>query len=127
MAWKVYALFFDTLTLMLQNNVTLVAEAAFQHKRWAPKLELLCAMARIRIVLCEIDPQLARMRRAHRLEAEPERARFHDEAVALVETSELSTSSSTYDPPSLNVPILTVDTFDGYQPSLAEIVAFVRQ
>jgi hypothetical protein len=31
-----------------------------------------------------------------------------------------------YDPPRLNLPMLTVDTSDGYQPAFEEIVAFAR-
>lgn len=126
-AWTVYGLFFDTVALMLQNNVTLVAEAAFQHKRWALKLEPLRAIARIKIIHCLIDPELARVRRMKRLQAEPERARFHDERGAMQETSERSTPKSIYDPPRLDVPTLTVDTSDGYLPVFAEIVAFARQ
>lgn len=30
-----------------------------------------------------------------------------------------------YEPPDLDVPTLTVDTSDGYQPTLQEIVAFI--
>src|SRR3954447_12417940 len=39
--------FFETLTLLLTRRITLVAEAAFQHKVWAPKLEPLRDMARV--------------------------------------------------------------------------------
>src|SRR4051794_37990239 len=35
---QIYETFFDVVTLMLRHRITLVAEAAFQHKVWAPKL-----------------------------------------------------------------------------------------
>src|SRR5262245_50913503 len=35
--------FFKTIELLLQHGVTLIAEAAFQHKLWAPRLEPLLA------------------------------------------------------------------------------------
>src|ERR1051325_1802864 len=35
----VYETFFEVIRLLLERSVTLVAEAAFQHKLWAPKLE----------------------------------------------------------------------------------------
>src|SRR5437867_9817352 len=54
-AWRVYEAFFDTVKLLLGHGITLVAEAAFQHKVWAPKLTLMRDTARIRIVLCTID------------------------------------------------------------------------
>ena len=31
------AAFFDVIELLIQRGVTLVAEAAFQHRRWAPQ------------------------------------------------------------------------------------------
>src|SRR2546430_1434739 len=65
-ARRVYEAFFDTLNLLLSRRITLVAEAAFQHKLWAPKLERLREIARVRIVLCEIAPELARSRRMAR-------------------------------------------------------------
>src|SRR6478735_9157981 len=36
-ARRVYDVFFATLNLLLTHRVTLVAEAAFQHRIWAPK------------------------------------------------------------------------------------------
>src|SRR3954471_8964714 len=45
-AWHVYQAFFDTVELLLSRRVTLIAEAAFQHKVWAPKLEPLQQIAR---------------------------------------------------------------------------------
>jgi predicted kinase len=72
-ARKVYETFFDTIKLLLSRRITLVAEAAFQHKVWAPRLEPLREIARIRIVLCTIDPELARSRHIERSLADPER------------------------------------------------------
>ena len=77
-ALQVYVAFFDAVTLLLNRHVTLVAEAAFQHRRWAPKLEPLRGIARIRIVLCDVDPELARSRHIERGLADPVREHFHD-------------------------------------------------
>jgi predicted kinase len=119
--------FFDTLTLLLQRRITVVAEAAFQHKVWAPRLEPLLAIARVRIVLCEIDPQLARSRHVERGLADPARERFHhDRGVRIARTGEdwRSLPVTSYDPPRLDVPTLTVDTSAGYRPPFEAIVAF---
>src|SRR5215207_1523896 len=51
--------FFDALALLLGRGVTVVAEAAFQHEVWAPRLEPLRAVACVRVVLCEVGPELA--------------------------------------------------------------------
>jgi predicted kinase len=123
--WAVYETFFDTLELLLRRQVTVVAEAAFQHQLWAAKLEALRQIARPRIVVCVIDPNVARSRSLERGLADQERQRFHhDRAVeAAREGVELPTGD--YEPPRLDVPTLRVDTSDAYQPVLAEIVSFV--
>src|SRR3954453_13772053 len=58
--------FFETIETLLEHGVTLVAEAAFQHKLWAPRLQPLIDIASIRIVICNIDPELARSRHIER-------------------------------------------------------------
>ncbi|MBC8106021.1 MAG: ATP-binding protein [Anaerolineae bacterium] len=121
---NVYDVFFDTITLLLSRGITLVAEAAFQHKNWAPKLEPLRAVARIRIVICSIDPQIARARHIERGLADPQRERFHDDAVVQAAREGRALPIDVYDPPHLDLPSLTVDTSQGYQPSLDQIISF---
>lgn len=108
--------FFDVLALLLGRGVTVVAEAAFQHKVWAPRLEPLVAVARVRIVLCEVDPERALARRHARGLDDPARVRFHPGPAA----------GASWDPPRLAVPTLRVDTSDGYRPHLEAIVEFLR-
>lgn len=112
--------FFDTLALLLGRGVTVVAEAAFQDRVWAPRLEPLRSIARVRLVLCEVDPELARARRAARALGDPSRARFHPER------AERDPAAGSYDPPRLDVPTLRVDTSDGYRPGFDAIVEFAR-
>ena len=114
---KVFGVFFETIASLLNHRVTLVAEAAFQHKLWAPKLQPLRETADVRVIVCHVDTDLARARRVARGEADPSRERFHapvDPAVGI------------YDPPRLEVPMLTVDTTDGYRPSFDAVVTFAR-
>lgn len=112
--------FFDTLALLLGRGVTVVAEAAFQDRVWAPRLEPLRAVARVRVVLCEVHPELARARQAARGLADPARARFHPEGAGR------DRATGSYDPPRLDVPTLRVDTSDGYRPAFDAIVEFAR-
>jgi hypothetical protein len=118
--------FFKTVDLLLRHGVTLVAEAAFQHKVWAPRLEPLFVIATTKVIVCTVDPELARSRHVERGLADPERERFHgDEAVrAAREGRRLPIGS--YDPPKFDVPTLVVDTTDGYHPPFEAIVAFAR-
>lgn len=112
--------FFDTLALLLGRGVTVVAEAAFQHRVWAPRLEPLRAVARVRIVLCEVDPELARARQVTRGLGDPAWARFHPEGAGR------DRAAASYDPPRLDVPTLRVDTSEGYRPDFDTIVEFAR-
>ena len=108
--------FFDALALLLGRGVTVVAEAAFQHKVWEPRLEPLRGIANVRLVLCVIDIERALARRAARGVADPARARFHPEVPM----------SGSYEPPRLDVPTLRVDTAEGYRPDFDTVVAFAR-
>jgi predicted kinase len=113
---NVYETFFDTVKLLIDRRVTLIAEAAFQHKLWAPKLEPLREIARVRIIVCSIDATLARQRHDQRGVADPGRLQFHH-----------PWPGGEYDPPRLDVPTLSVDTSDGYSPTMDAIVAFARE
>ena len=108
--------FFDTIELLLSRRITLIAEAAFQHKLWAPRLEPLRGSAHIRIIICTIPPDLAAARREERHRADPDREKFHPPVVG-----------QEYDPPHLDVPTLSVDTSAGYEPKLESIAAFARR
>jgi predicted kinase len=126
-AWAVYETFFDTVKLLLDRQITLVAEAAFQHKLWASKLEPLRSIARIRIVVCDIDPELARSRHIERGLADPSRERFHGDPAVQAAREGRSLPIGEYDPPRLDVPTLSVDTTTGYQPGMESIVSFVSR
>jgi predicted kinase len=123
-ALGVYEVFFDTVQLLLGRRITLIAEAAFQHRRWAPRLNPLQEMARIRIVLCTIDPALARSRHIERGVADPERERFHHDRAVQAAREGRALPIGDYDPPHLEMPTLAVDTTEGYQPGFEAILSF---
>lgn len=116
--------FFKVVGTLLKHRVTLIAEAAFQHDLWAQMLEPIRQITHIRIILCVIDPRLARARYIARGLDDPGRERFHgDHAVqAAREGHELPIEI--YNPPHLDVPTLNVDTTDGYTPPFQSIVSF---
>src|SRR4051794_27694489 len=59
-------LFFDVVALIVERGATLVAEAAFQHHVWAPRLEALRGAADVRVVQCHAELETARARVAER-------------------------------------------------------------
>lgn len=63
--------FFGVLELLLRAGVTTVADAAFQDKIWRSRLEPLRRLARIRIVQCVVDADVAMDRILRRSAADP--------------------------------------------------------
>lgn len=121
------AAFFDVVELMLQRGVTLVAEAAFQHHRWAPRLTAFGELADVRIINCVADDAVARLRRRQRWIDEPWRRRFHadpdPERMAEMDTRAVDPPGE-YRPIGLDLATLVVDTSDGYRPEFDEIESF---
>jgi predicted kinase len=112
--------FFSVLDLLVRAGVTTVAEAAFQDHVWRPRLGPLLDMARLRIVHCVVDPDLALQRIWQRARDNPLRRAHADPG------PERPFGSRAFTPISLDVPSLEVDTADGYRPGLDQIVAFVN-
>lgn len=109
--------YFDTLDFLLRNHVTLVAEAAFQHRVWSPKLLPFGEIAHVKLICCTLDAELAKRRYLERAASDPARAEFHDALTTLLDH---------YEPPHLPFPTLTVDTSDDYQPGIEAMLAFIE-
>ncbi len=108
-----YELFFETIELLLSRKITLIAEAAFQHKLWAPKLENIQKIARIKLIICSIELEIAQERINQRVIDDPDRLKFHEQPTI-----------GHWEEPQLAVPTLRVFTLSGYEPNLGEIVDF---
>ena len=115
---RTYGLFFETMTLLLRAEVTLVAEAAFQHRLWVQGLPPLDDLATLRIVRCSVPQELARDRQQQRLLSQSTRS-AHADAQHL-------SRAEPFDRLHLDVPTLDVDTSDGWRPGLPAIAAFCR-
>jgi predicted kinase len=112
--------FFGAVGLLLESGITVVAEAAFQHKLWAPQYERLAGRARVVIIQCAADAATANRRYAERREKDPLRVYFHGDSPAVDE-------KTPYDPPRFPAPLLEVDTADSYRPGIPEICLFVKR
>jgi hypothetical protein len=109
------------LELLVRAGVTTVAEAAFQDHVWRPRLEPLLDLARLRIVNCTVDPDLALRRIWQRARDNPLRRAHADPG------PKRPSGPAAFTRISLDVPSLEVDTADGYRPGLDQIVAFVNR
>jgi predicted kinase len=121
--WRTLTAFFDVLGVLLRAGVTVVAEAAFQDKLWRPNLEPLADLAQIRVIRCTVDAAIAHDRIARRAEDSAHRAAHADQDL-LKAIAAGQQSLDSFVPISLDVPILTVDTTHGYDPSIQDVLAF---
>lgn len=125
---QVYNAFFEAIELLLRSRITVVAEAAFQQKLWQPKLQRLQQIAQIRLIVCSIDPLVARTRVLERSLADPQRELYHPSGLLHPQAKDIELSLSVYEPPHLvAVPLLSVDTTDRYKPTLEQIKEWVGQ
>ncbi|WP_330172305.1 ATP-binding protein [Streptomyces sp. NBC_01498] len=115
--------FFGVLDLLIGAGVTTVAEAAFQDRLWRPGLEALRGRARLRVVHCSVDAEVALARRLRRAQ---DPARTAHEIPGSIDPAAHTRGHDTFDRVSVDAPWIEVDTTDGYAPGLAEIVAFVN-
>ncbi len=112
-------LFFETAALLVAGGVTLVVEAAFQHRVWAARLEPLREHADLRVVQCHADIAVARDRVRERGASR----RAHADDSVLARGDEYFTS---FERLTLDVPTIDVDNTDGYRPPLGEVVRAIR-
>jgi predicted kinase len=115
---RTYQLFFEAMTLLLAAEVTLVAEAAFQHRLWVEGLPPLDDLASPRIIRCVVSDEVARYRQQQRMLTQQTRM-AHADAQHLRQ-------ADPFDPIHLDAPTLDVDTSDGWRPDLAALTRFCR-
>jgi predicted kinase len=116
--------FFAVLELLLRAGVTTVAEAAFQDHVWRPRLAPFLPLARVRVVQCLTDPEVAVQRILARSAADATRRAHADPGPD--DAAGYARQLAAFRRLSLDVPSIEVDTTSGYRPGLAEVVAFAR-
>jgi predicted kinase len=121
---QVLKAFFQTIDGVLRGDITCIAEAAFQHYRWADGLAALTTAYELRVIHCDIPAELARERHIRRGLEDPDRLRFHNDGAVHAAREGRSLPIAAFAPPDLGVPTLRVDTTRGYRPHLEAICAF---
>lgn len=117
--------FFAAVELLLRAGVTTVAEAAFQDRVWRPGLAPLHGLAELRIVHCVAGDELA-FRRALRRGLDNPVRRAHADPWSGHDLADFVRQRNAFDRVSVEAPWMEVDTSEGYQPGLDEIVRFVN-
>lgn len=123
----IYETFFKTLELLITKGISIIIEAAFQHKLWKPKLSDFSDKADIRIIICETDPDLAKTRFANRLMNDPGRKTFHGDDLIISSDQKNVSLIESYENVSMDVPILHVGTAHMYNPGIEGMIDFIKQ
>ncbi|MDQ3750806.1 MAG: ATP-binding protein [Acidobacteriota bacterium] len=115
--------FFCILNQYLAGNISVVIEAAFQHKVWEPRMPKIFELASPLIVLCSVDDVIAARRHLQRGLENPNREFYHGDnrVVHYRKTGEFLHPAS-YKAPKFNVPTIQVSTDGEYVPCIDKIV-----
>ncbi len=114
-------IFFDALKGLTDSGVSVIAEAAFQHKIWAPRLAYFTDRVQIYLLICQVPENVALDRFIQRGLDNPSREYFHGDRGVEMARQGIAPSISPYDEPRLDVPTFHIDTLGEYHPSVQEL------
>jgi len=117
---KLYNTFFNIIEKLLDSNITILVEAAFQHKLWIQKYDILKQKSNIKIIICKIDPNLSYKRYLDRKKQDPLCEYFHGDPVLSTENND------NYEYIKIPEPTLEVETIDNSIPNLSQIKSFIN-
>ena len=119
--------FFDLVNQYLAGKISVVIEAAFQHKVWEPRMPKISELGTPIIVLCSVDEVVAARRHLQRGLENPEREFYHSDnrVVHYRKTGEFLYPAD-YTAPKLDVPTIEVSTAGEYDPSIDELVKRIK-
>lgn len=120
--------FFEIVDQYLANKISIIIEAAFQHKVWEPRIKKIAEISNPFMIICDVNADTAADRHLQRGLAEPEREYYHGDKRVVVyrETGELLPAGE-YETPHSEFPTLHVSTLGEYFPTLDEIVENIRR
>lgn len=119
--------FFSIVNQYLAGNVSIVIEAAFQHKVWEPRIPEISELASPMIVLCSVDSIIAARRHLQRGLENPNREFYHGDnrVVHYRKTGEFLLPAD-YEAPKFNIPTIEVSTDGEYIPCLDDIIKQIQ-
>ena len=119
-------LFFEVLRVLLEASVTVVAEAAFQDRLWRGGLDPLVGLALFRVVRCRVDAATSFEQALHRAALKQDGLKAHGDSTIGIGIAAWAQSFEAFQHISLG-PSIDVDTSDGYDPGVNEIVDFINR
>ena len=120
--------FFEIVDQYLANKVSIIIEAAFQHKVWQPRIARIAELAEPFMIICNVNGETAANRHLQRGLAEPEREFYHgDNRVVVYRETGVLLPAADYEAPNFDIPTITVSTEGEYSPGIDEIVERIRR
>lgn len=124
-AHETFALFYRIVGELIRSGCSVVAEAAYLRDL-SEEVKELAGQADACVVHCRVDRDVAIERFVERADSDPVRRVSHpdDQIVAAMKIGAFDWER--YEPMDLAVPILRVETTNGYDPALHDVVEFSR-
>lgn len=119
--------FFATVNQFLANKISVIIEAAFQHKVWEFRMPKILELGSPLIVLCSVDEMIAAKRHLERGLSNPRREFYHSDnrVVHYRKTGEFLYPAP-YETPKFDLPAIKVSTDREYVPCFDEIVKRIQ-
>ena len=119
--------FFELVNRSLAGKISVVIEAAFQHKVWEPRMPAILELSSPFIIVCSVDPMVAARRHLQRGLDDPNREFYHgDKRVEVYRETGKMAPPGEYAAPDFDVPTIHVSTEAEYSPGMDEIVRRIR-
>ena len=119
--------FFEIVDQYLARKVSIIIEAAFQHKVWEPRIEKIAELADPLMIICNVEAETAANRHLQRGLAEPAGEYYHGDKRVVVyrETGEIPPPAD-YETPHFDIPTVNVSTEGEYSPSIDQLIEMVK-
>ena len=119
--------FFEAVSHYLINKVSVIIEAAFQHKVWEPKMPGISEISIPVMLICSVGGEVAARRHLQRGLDESDREFYHgDRRVSIYRETGVIAPPAGYVAPDFGIPTIHVSTAGEYSPGLEEIVRQIK-
>jgi predicted kinase len=119
--------FFEIVNQYLAHKVSIIIEAAFQHKVWEPRIARIAEVGSPFIIVCSVDVETAARRHLQRGLDNSGREFYHgDKRVSVYKATGVMSPAGQYEAPDFDVPTVHVSTDGEYCPTIDEIVEKIR-
>lgn len=118
---RVTEIFFASIKNLLRNRISLIAEAAFQHKIWNAMLKDYYSIARVHLLICKVDEKVALERYIRRGLDNPLREYFHGDKGVDLARQGIEVMAGPYKEPRIDAATFHIDTTGSYVPAIKEL------